>query len=698
MIKLSTTKLRLIFLVFFLALVIPSCILSWNAYEQLQWKSLHQYQQEALLLTEQIDRALISIVKQEEARADTDYTFLVLAGDPNARFVQRSELSKYPIDANVPGLIGYFQIDSDGRFSTPLLPEKSKDSYLYGVSNEEKLQRSQLEQKLRNILMQNKLVSAVNEEKTDSDEVFQEASSGAKKNDSILTNVYKKGVEKERLQAINEASVLKERVAPPIYKQESVSFSELQSEDAQNLISKNIGRKIPLKKSKKSRQKLASSKLSTKPARENRIEKTYSPQQLDNIYTDNNVVFDSQSIQINLFESELEPFRFSLLSSGHFVLYRQVWRNKKRVIQGALLSIDNFLEKGIKKHFSQSILKNISRLNIVYGEQLIQSYQGGGEETYSSLGLSPSASPLKGELLYSSSLSEPLSSLSLIFNITDLPKGPGAHFILLMAVILIVVLTIGTYLLYRLATKHLSLIHQQQNFVSSVSHELKTPLTSIRMYGEILQQGWASEEKKKSYYDYIFEESERLSRLIENVLQISKSNQEPLKLELTSISINELISVIESKISTQINASHFQLNLDISNSVGKQFLNIDQDAFIQIVINLVDNAIKYSAKSEIKKIDLKCYQRKDGHIVMSIRDYGPGIPKRKIKRIFELFYRVGDEMTRESKGTGIGLALVKELTKAMSIIIKVKNHSVGVEFTLIFPIVDKKVNDIMFNS
>ena len=105
---------------------------------------------------------------------------------------------------------------------------------------------------------------------------------------------------------------------------------------------------------------------------------------------------------------------------------------------------------------------------------------------------------------------------------------------LVVALLLTLVLCGGFYLLYRLGLGQIQLARQQQDFVSAVSHELKTPLTSIRMYGEILREGWASEEKKKRYYDYIHDESERLSRLISNVLQLARMTHNDLQVDLTA--------------------------------------------------------------------------------------------------------------------------------------------------------------------
>ena len=216
--------------------------------------------------------------------------------------------------------------------------------------------------------------------------------------------------------------------------------------------------------------------------------------------------------------------------------------------------------------------------------------------------------------------------------------------------------------------------------------EEQTPLTSIRMYGEILKQGWVSDEKKEEYYDYIFSESERLSRLIANVLQISKVSHNALVLDLKQVGIPELVSLIKSKVDSQVIQSGFTLKLSVDKNIEDQVILVDLDAFIQVVINLVDNAIKYAAKSEQKQVDISFRRSAKKYLTLSVRDYGPGIAKDEITQVFDLFYRTGNELTREVTGTGIGLALVKELVNAMKAKIEVINHKIGVEFVLKFSI------------
>jgi len=246
------------------------------------------------------------------------------------------------------------------------------------------------------------------------------------------------------------------------------------------------------------------------------------------------------------------------------------------------------------------------------------------------------------------------------------------------------VLVIGFVMLYRLGAKQIALGEQQQNFVSAVSHELKTPLTSIRMYGELLREGWVDEERKKTYYDFIFNESERLSRLINNVLHLARVTRNEQKACRTISSVEELLEDNLPKIKSQIEPANFRLQLNIADGVEQCRLNIDSDWFTQIFINLIDNAIKFSSAAENKTIVVSVRRMSNRTVMFTVRDFGQGIAKDQMGKIFKLFYRSENELTRETVGTGIGLALVHHLVTGMDGDIGLVNCNPGVEFKLSF--------------
>jgi signal transduction histidine kinase len=199
-----------------------------------------------------------------------------------------------------------------------------------------------------------------------------------------------------------------------------------------------------------------------------------------------------------------------------------------------------------------------------------------------------------------------------------------------------------------------------------------------------------SEDKKPGYYDFIHSESERLSRLIANVLQLSRMSRNSLHLDPKPVGVAELLDGIRSKVDTAVERAGFALDIAATPEAAAAVVEVDADAFSQIVINLVDNAVKFSAAAATRRIEIGCSLRRNSWVVFSVRDYGPGVPKDQARKIFQLFYRMENELTRQTVGTGIGLALVQRLAGAMGGKVDQVNRDPGAEFQLALPAVDLK--------
>lgn len=717
--------LRRWLIVFFFALAIPTAILIQQSYSHLKWEAFHQHQVMADELANRIDRQLVQLINNEEQRPFTDYAFLNVVGEVEARFFQRSPLSHYPVESSIPGLIGYFQVDSDGKLVTPVMPDISTDAVYYGIGDVELSQRSTLHKQIEAVLSENHLVTnelseeskranrKINKDqptKLAAPEVSSPSISG--RLDDIFSRNESDKSDTVASEPMEIAAVEDEHEDDSAI-QGQAAFDELKKTVSKNKALDNaLGRVEDLgltqryqEKELQQKQQLEEAKerqveLRLKQEKRARVEQNVLPEsivlgdsssdydsneQAASIDTEPVVQHDLKSLRINTFESEIDPFEFSQLESGHFVLYRKVWLENKRYIQGILIEQQPFLDRMINNAFSETALAQMSQLLAVYQGNVLAAFSGRSVRGYltSSRELK---SELNGELLYQTSLSAPLSDLELLFSITNLPAGPGGKVIMWLALLMSFVLITGFYLMYRLGIGQINLANQQQDFVSAVSHELKTPLTSIRMYGEILREGWASEDKKKTYYDFIFDESERLSRLINNVLHLAKMTRNKQGTVLKKRTVAELMDGVRSKVSTQIERAGFEFDLYCDESALKTEIEIDEDWFIQIMINLVDNAIKFSAKEELQKIEISCQKSSQGKVQFSIRDYGPGIDKQQIKKIFKLFYRTENELTRETVGTGIGLALVHQMVVNMKGQIDVVNKEPGAEFRLNFPV------------
>jgi signal transduction histidine kinase len=349
-----------------------------------------------------------------------------------------------------------------------------------------------------------------------------------------------------------------------------------------------------------------------------------------------------------------------------------------------LVDQETFIEDVIGARFMETALANMSNLIIAYQDDVIHTFGGRDNSSYPNV-----AEDLDGALLYRNRFTAPLDRVELIYSIQRLPPGPGASVLAWVTLVLAVVFAGGFLSLYRMGLSQIDLARQQQDFVSAVSHELKSPLTSIRMYGEMLKEGWADEEKRQSYYEFIHDESERLSRLISNVLHLASITRNEPQFDLKPTNVGELMNSTESKISNQIERAGFELRFNTVNDADKATIRIDEDCFSQIIINLVDNAIKFSENADNKVIEISCKLSADNRILFLVRDYGPGIPKDQMKKIFQLFYRSESELTRETVGTGIGLAIVHQLTLAMNGNVDLINAEPGAEFRVSFSITEE---------
>ena len=232
-------------------------------------------------------------------------------------------------------------------------------------------------------------------------------------------------------------------------------------------------------------------------------------------------------------------------------------------------------------------------------------------------------------------------------------------FAILAVVWLAVIIALAAF--WRNMYEQVQLSRKKDDFISAVSHELRTPLTSIRMYTEMLENNWVkSDDKRKEYYCTMRQESERLSRLIENVLDFSRIQRGRKRYEFTIGDVNQCVGDVVRMMQPYAEQAGFELVQELNELKPFTF---DRDAVVQIVINLLDNALKYAKTAQDKRIVIRTKKQKD-YAVIEVEDRGPGIARSQQKKIFETFYRCGDESTRQATGTGLGLALVKRFAEA----------------------------------
>ena len=226
--------------------------------------------------------------------------------------------------------------------------------------------------------------------------------------------------------------------------------------------------------------------------------------------------------------------------------------------------------------------------------------------------------------------------------------------------LIVIGLALGLFFTLHIINKELSLSKMKSDFISTVSHEFKSPLTSIRQMSEMLfNERIKKESRKKEYYEIMLEQSERLSHLIDNILDFSKIEEGEKDFKFEKTNLTELINRVKSVFQKSIANEGFSVSLSVP--VNLPEIVIDKEAIQQVLYNLFDNAHKYSGES--KKIEIIVKSTADS-VEINVKDFGIGIPPEDQNKIFNRFYRGGDELTRSVKGSGIGLTIVKRIIEA----------------------------------
>jgi signal transduction histidine kinase len=230
----------------------------------------------------------------------------------------------------------------------------------------------------------------------------------------------------------------------------------------------------------------------------------------------------------------------------------------------------------------------------------------------------------------------------------------------LILLLLVVSLIAGGLLLVRDAILQRQEALQKTSFVSNVSHELKTPLTSIRMYAELLADNKATKpDVMRQYLNVIVTESERLTRLVNNVLDFGRLEQKRRQYHCEPVKLPEFVMTVLETLKGVLEASEMSLEIKAE---AESLVLADRDALNRVLVNLVDNACKYAADGKSILVTIGNGKKQ---AFIAVADRGPGIPSTHVKRIFERFFRVDDSVTATVGGSGLGLSIAQQLMHGM---------------------------------
>lgn len=224
----------------------------------------------------------------------------------------------------------------------------------------------------------------------------------------------------------------------------------------------------------------------------------------------------------------------------------------------------------------------------------------------------------------------------------------------------------------------------QRKFVSNVSHDFRSPLTSIKGYVEAIKDGTIPPEMQEKYLDIVIFETERLSKLTSNLLELNNFDDNGIILHLSDFDINQMIKQIAMSFEGVFKKKKLVMNLVFSQK--EQYVNADMDKIQQVLYNLIDNAAKFSSSESDIRITT---EEKGNKVMIAVKDNGIGIPKESLNRIWERFYKTDLSRGKDKKGTGLGLSIVKEIMTAHGENISViSTEGVGTEFIFSLPRVE----------
>ena len=622
-------RLKFLIIVFFITLSIPLAYFISQAYQSLEQEELDEFEFFATTLLDEMEEELVALILREEKRPVDEYNYY-LSSEP---LIKENERSRSPLskDPQEDYILGYFQNNPDGSFQTPLV-ETGKT-----VLSERRSMLAFLQQ-ANTLLNQRRTTISEEVETPPIGEVTQvtkeERSSLAKKYldvASLREQKFQRGKEEQQVQNITVEQAL--RITQEDHKQKLL-------EEFKDDIT-NAERDTVI-------DSLQQTEIASLPGK-NEIAETASQQFFRSAYP------FSKNLEV-----EVGPMQSIFLSEREILIFRHIVIDNQIYRQGFILLIREFLNYLKNSYFITQPIANFSHLRLEVTDQ--------GQTSEILQAGTVIANPIFS--LYRI-FPRPFSFLGATLTSNQIPRSAGRDTLNVMMVLIGTILVLGLLAIYQSARAIVELSERRSVFVSSVTHELKTPLTNIRMYIEMLEQGIApNREREEEYFRVLGSESQRLSRLIDNVLEFSKLEKKQRRFNLQEGRFEDVIQEVGNIMQEKLRQEGFILNVERDDI---QPFHYDREVMVQILLNLIENSIKFGKSSPRKEITLRL-QSKGKQLNISVSDSGPGIPRTALKKVFHDFYRGEHEVTRATRGTGIGLALVKKFVTALGGRVEASNN------------------------
>ena len=633
-------RLKLYFLLFCIGISIPLSYVVWRTYAGVEQEERSQLQFFADALFDDMQKELTDLIKREENRPVDEYH--ITLGSTGEK-QPSSPLSTLPKENYI---LGYLQNNPDGRMQTPLVADlKHIPSQYQIVVNKLQEVNNTFNQKKWTLpaLSESRAPAPIAAQKSEPFESsFADRYLAPTKRKSTKTHLGQKSVRVEEITS-RQMSNLANQKAQAIDVQQEKAAAPDSAEAEEKEIGRNLKQVAPM-------QGIASPSVASGV-----------PQP-----------FTSSTDQ-KRFQVEVAPMQSVFIDAQRVFIFRRVVMDDQILRQGFVLEVAAFLRHMADTHFNPHPMADFSRLSLMVMDH-------GRQSEIIASGSAPQASRLVTEKTFPA----PFNFISAAIFSDQIPVSPARKTLNAALVALAAILLLGLLAIYHSVRSIVDLSERRSQFVSSVTHELKTPLTNIRMYVEMLEQGIApTPEREQDYLCIIGSESTRLSRLINNVLELSKLEKKQRIVHLQHGRLDDVLSEAQSVMSPKLNQEGFDLTVQIDQGIEFAF---DREAMLQVLINLIENSIKFGRSATERRIRI-CADTEGDWIRIAVSDTGPGIPRHALKRIFDDFYRADNALTRTTSGTGIGLALVKKLVAAMGGHVQAANNpNIGCTITVRLPI------------
>jgi signal transduction histidine kinase len=631
MAKLKMQKLKLLILIFSLALCVPLAFFVFKTYRGLEQEEAATLRYFAETLFDEMEQALAVLVQKEEGRAIDEFNYHVFPSgrQPGAGEPQQSPLSQIPRENYI---LGYFQNNPDGSFQTPLLesggrilPERAKlISELKGANEVFNRKRVSVTDRIKS-----RPAEMVAEKESKQKAGFADKYLDLSRTQRSKTYL---GQTEKRLEKItvNQAANLAKQESSQVMSRAPVAGETEDRKDDLRMAEGRAGGKPPtVKKRRFAESYMAQPTGAVKPA----------------------PAADTDADEAAGFQVEVAPLRAVFLNDAQIFIFRRIMINSQIYRQGFVLGVNAFLDYLTRTYFLTQPLAEFTALRLSVVDQ-------GREANVVQTGVI-SHNP---DFILNRGFPSPFSFLKASLTCERIPRSDGRKTLTIMLIVLAVIVLMGLFAIHRSVQAIVDLSERRSQFVSSVTHELKTPLTNIRMYVEMLEQGIAANpEREQEYFRILDSEGVRLSRLINNVLELSKLEKNQRHINLQTGTFEEVLAETQTLMAEKLKQEGFTLTM----TPGRlRPFKYDREVMIQVLINLIENSMKFGKSAPERQIGIRTVQEPDGVKIM-VSDTGPGIPRHALKKIFNDFYRVDNSLTRTTRGTGIGLALVKKFVDLM---------------------------------